>query len=80
MEDDDDEFEGHMQIAPQRFSRVTLIRAGLDFLSHVAEGAACALRQLENAVIGHELRVYEERAFHEEMAWDLESIPDTEEG
>lgn len=79
MDDEDYADEGeYMPIAPQRFSKVTLVRAGLDFLGHVAEGAACAIRQLEQAVIGHELRCYEERNWQEAMQFDLESIPETD--
>lgn len=77
-ENEFDEMEGLVVITPQRFSRVTLIRAGLDFLGHVFEGAACAVRQVEHAVLGHEIRMAEERNWQEAMQYDLESIPETD--
>lgn len=75
MDEEMDESEG-WTMAPQRFSKVTLIRAGLDFLGHVAEGAACAIRQLEHAVLGHELRMMEERNWQDELSYELESLPE----
>lgn len=75
---DYDESES-MHFPPQRFSKVTLLRAAVDFLAHVAEGAACALRQIENGVISHEVRMIEERNFADQLAYDLECLPETEE-
>ena len=76
MDEDIEEGEG-WTMAPQRFSRVTLVRVGLDFLGHVAEGAACAIRQLEHAVLGHELRMMEERNWQDELSYALETIDET---
>jgi hypothetical protein len=78
---DDDDFEGeeYTTFSPQRFSWVTLVRAGLDFAGHVAHGAACAIQIVEQAVVSHEIRCYEEKAFSDQLAYDLECLPETEE-
>lgn len=79
MEDDDEDYDYEddevMHITPQRFSWVTVVRAGLDFLGHVAEGAACAIKQLEGAVVSHEIHTWEQRAFEDSVRLGLESLP-----
>lgn len=74
-----EEYEDVYEIQPQRFSKIVLLRAGLDFAGHVLEGARCALGIIEAAVIGHEVFQHEQKAFHEEMTWDLDMIPETDE-
>lgn len=80
MDDDYDEDElEYVEIPAQRFSKLTLIRAGLDFLGHTLEGARCALGIVEAAVMSHEIRMHQERSMQDELSWELESLPEIEE-
>lgn len=79
MDEDEYSEEVHYEIMPQRFSKIVLLRAGLDFAGHVLEGARCALGMIEHAVVSHEVFQHEQRAFHDEMTYDLEMLPEAEE-
>lgn len=80
MEDDDydDDESYYVEIPAQRFSKLTLLSAGLDFLGHVLEGARCAVGRVEAAVMSHEMRMSHEKAMQDELSWELEALPSTE--
>jgi hypothetical protein len=65
-------------IYPEPFSKWVLIKAGIDFASHILDGARCALGIVAQGVLASEIFHGEQKSFEESVRASLEMLPEAE--